>query len=108
MLPGWFRYLSFNDHDVKSSLYIDRYKKKEPPILFPADVFTRENEEKFIEEITKESLITNEEDATCAWDNAHPNHFGDALKLCDLAYDFLTRPRKPSQAQESLTARADP
>ena len=47
--------------------------------------------------------LTNE-DGTCEWDNAHPNHYGDGLKLCDLGYDFLTRPRKPSQAHENLTA----
>lgn len=101
-MPKWFGYLTFHDHDAKSSLYIDRYKKHEPGIMFPGDVFAREREEKFVEEITKESLITDE-DGESEWDNKHPNHFGDALKVIDLAYDYITRPRKPSQAAKQLT-----
>ena len=97
-LPRWFGYLTFNDHDCKSSLYIDRYKKRSPGIFFPQDVFAKENSERFVEEITKETLVTDPETGECAWDDKHPNHFGDALKLCDLAHDWIFRPRKPKAA----------
>jgi hypothetical protein len=100
--PRWFGYWSFNDHDAKSSLYIDRYKNRSPGICFPTDVFRLEHSERFVEEITKESLVEEEGDAE--WDNAHPNHFGDALKLIDLQHDWFTRSRKPQDAKAALAS----
>lgn len=74
------------DHTLKTELYITRIKDARPPLQIPRKV-TRE----FLKGISGQKLVARKTPSgkSFIWASKKDDHYGDALKLCVLAWHIL-------------------
>jgi phage terminase large subunit GpA-like protein len=83
--PGVLLY-TFADHAIKTELFLDRIKRRNPPIQIPADA-TNE----LLRGMSGQMLVPRKTGAgkEFVWKEVAQDHYMDAIKLCHIAFHVL-------------------